>query len=181
MPKKTRTAPSKRSSRPSKPSVASSTAPITPMPRDWWELIRVLQFHRVRYLLVGGHAVSVHASPRLTEDLDILVQPTLANGRRLHAALVDFGFGSLAPRPEEILDPDVFWQFGRKPLRIDVLTHIPDVVFADAWRRRVSARFVDIEVPVIGLDDLIANKRASGRPKDWADVAALESVRDRLG
>jgi hypothetical protein len=179
MPKKIPAARSKRSSRQSKRSVDGPTALDTPMPPDWWELLRVLQSNRVRFLLIGGHAVSVHSTPRLTEDLDILVQATLANGRRLHAALVEFGFGSLAPAPEEILDEDVFWQFGRKPLRVDVLTHIPAVVFADAWKRRVAVRFADFEIPVIGLDDLIANKRASGRPKDLADVTSLETARAR--
>lgn len=91
------------------------------MPPDWWDLLRRLQEHRVRYLVIGGHAVSVHASPRLTEDLDILVEPTLTNGKRLRAALLDFGLGSVAPRAQELLEHDAFWQFGRKPLRIDVL------------------------------------------------------------
>ena len=146
------------------------------MPRDWLELLRSFQKHRVRYLLIGGHAVSVHASPRLTEDMDVLVEATLPNGKRLHAALREFGLGSFAPRAEEVLEHDVFWQFGRKPLRVDVLTHIPAVVFGLAWRRRTLARLGDVDVPVIGIDDLIANKRASGRPKDLADVAALEQA-----
>lgn len=177
MSKKTPAARSKRSSRPSKRSGAAPTVSAMPMPPDWWDLLRRLQEHRVRYLVIGGHAVSVHASPRLTEDLDILVEPTLTNGKRLRAALLDFGLGSFAPRAQELLGHDAFWQFGRKPLRIDVLTHVPAVVFAAAWKRRGTARFGDVDVAVIGIEDLIANKRASGRPKDLVDVEALERAR----
>lgn len=146
------------------------------MHADWWELLRTLSKHRVRYLLIGGHAVSVHATPRNTEDMDILVEQTPSNGTRLHAALVEFGLGSFAPRPEEILEHDVFWQFGRKPVRIDILTQIPAVAFGPAWKRRAIARFAQLEVPILGIEDLIANKRAAGRPKDLADVASLEAA-----
>lgn len=109
--------------------------------------------------------------------MDLLVERSLANGKRLQTALTEFGFGSLAPRPEQILEPDTFWQFGRKPLRVDVLTHIPAVTFASAWKRRVKVTLGELEVPVLGLDDLIANKRAAGRTKDVADAEMLEAVR----
>jgi predicted nucleotidyltransferase len=177
MSKKTPRVPTRRSSPPSKSSDAGSTGATTPMPRDWWELLATLQRHRVRYLLIGGHAVSAHGTPRTTEDMDLLVERTLANGRRLRAALIEFGLGSLAPRAEEILETDTFWQFGRKPLRIDILTHIPAVTFASAWKRRVVVQVDDVEVPVLGLDDLIANKRAAGRAKDHVDADMLEAVR----
>ena len=149
------------------------------MPRDWWELLETFQRHRVRYLLIGGHAVSAHGSPRATEDIDLWVDRTLANGKRLHAALVEFGLGSFAPKAEEILDPDTFWQFGRKPLRVDILTNIPAVSFRTAWPRRAVARMDGLEIPVLGLDDLIANKRAAGRAKDFADVEMLVAFRRR--
>ncbi len=119
------------------------------MPPDWWELLETLQRHRVRYLLIGGHAVSVHGTPRTTEDMDLTVAQTRANGVRLRAALIEFGLGSFAPQAAEILEPDMFW------------------------------RFPGLDVPVLGLDDLLANKRAAGRPKDLADVDALEAARAR--
>ena len=180
MAKKTAPARSKRSSRPSKSSGGDGTAPTTPMHTDWWDVLRTLNEHGVRYLLIGGHAVSVHASPRYTEDLDILVEPTRANGVRLHRALVAFGLGSFAPAPDELVRGP-FWQFGRKPVRIDVLTEIPAVEFRTAWRRRAEARFGDLVVPILGHLDLIANKRAAGRAKDLADVEALERALRRPG
>jgi hypothetical protein len=173
MSKKTARARSKRSSRPSKSSAVAGTAPTTPMHTDWWDVLRTLNDHGVRYLLIGGHAVSVHSAPRYTEDLDILVEPTRANGARLHRALVAFGLGSFAPRADELVRGP-FWQFGRKPVRIDVLTEIPAIDFRKAWARRVEARYGDLLVPILGRADLIANKRAAGRPKDLVDAEALE-------
>src|SRR5690242_2150513 len=84
--KKTAPARSKKSLRPSKSSGDGGTARTTPLHTDWSEVLRTLSQHGVRYLLIGGHAVSVHSSPRYTEDLDILVEPTRANGLRLHRA-----------------------------------------------------------------------------------------------
>lgn len=145
----------------------------TPLHADWLDLLRLLEKHRVRYLLIGGHAVSTHAEPRYTEDLDILVAPTRANGVRLRAALTAFGLGSVAPSPDEIAKPGPFWTFGRKPIRLDVLTEIPAVSFAAAWKRRLDVVLGGCNVHVIGREDLLANKRASGRPKDLADADAI--------
>lgn len=177
MSKKMPPARTKRSSPRSKSSGAASTDTTTPLPPDWSELLATLTRHRVRFLLVGGHAVSAHGTPRTTEDMDLLVDRTLANGKRLRAALIEFGLGSFAPSAEEILEPDTLWQFGRKPLRVDILTHIPAVSFEGAWRRRVTVDLGGIGIPVLGLDDLIANKRAAGRAKDRADAEMLEAVR----
>ena len=151
MSRKTPPVRTKRSSPRSKSSGAGSTAATTSMPRDWSELLATLARHRVRFLVVGGHAVSAHGRPRTTEDMDLLVERTLTNGKRLRAALVDFGLGSFAPRAEEILEPDTFWQFGRRPLRVDILTHIPAVSFEGAWRRRVTVDLGGIGIPVLGL------------------------------
>ncbi len=177
MSKKTPPARTKRSSPRSNSSGDGSTGVTTQMPRDWSDLLATLARHRVRYLLIGGHAVSVHGTPRTTEDMDLLVDRTLANGKKLRAALLDFGLGSFAPSAEEILEPDTFWQFGRKPLRVDILTHIPAVTFATAWRRRIQVSIDGTEVSILGLEDLIANKRAAGRTKDVADAEMLEAVR----
>jgi hypothetical protein len=78
-------------------------------------------------VLIGGHAIAVHAEPRFTEDLDVLVEPSLANARRLHAALTEFGFANVIPDPEHFAVPDRVWMLGRKPRRIDVLTGISGV------------------------------------------------------
>lgn len=143
---------------------------------DWTEFLSLLISKRVRFILVGGHAVAAHGEPRLTEDLDVFVDRTLANAVRLREALVAFGFGSAVPAAKQLAVPGKIWMLGRKPWRIDVLTKIDGVTFARAWRGRVAADFGAGPLFMIGCKDLIANKRASGRDKDLRDVAMLEAM-----
>jgi hypothetical protein len=142
--------------------------------RDWTEFLSVLIARRVRFLLVGGHAVAGHGEPRLTEDLDVFVEPTVANAKRLREALEDFGFGAVAPSVEELSTVDKIFMLGRKPWRIDILTGIDGVTFREAWATKVEAKFAVKPLFVIGRDALIANKRASARDKDLLDIALLE-------
>jgi hypothetical protein len=138
--------------------------------------LSLLISHRVRFVLVGGHAVAAHGEPRLTEDLDVFVGPGLTNARRLRAALVEFGFGSLLPSVSELARPGRIWMLGRKPWRIDILSRIDGVAFARVWKGRVHARFHTGSLPIIGFTELITNKKAAARPKDLADVARLEAL-----
>jgi len=147
--------------------------------RDWTEFLSLLISRRVRFVLVGGHAVAAHGEPRLTEDLDVFVEPTVANATRLRAALSAFGFKDALPPARELAIPGKIWMLGRKPWRIDVLTKIDGVTFHQAWKGRVRVDFGPGSLFVIGRRDLIANKRASGRDKDLRDVAILESMRSR--
>ncbi len=142
--------------------------------RDWTEFLSALIAHRVRFVLVGGHAVAGHGQPRLTEDLDVFVEPTLANARRLHDALVAFGFGAVTPVADELARKDRVFMLGRKPWRIDILTGIDGVSFREAWASRVVADFRAAPLFVIGRSALLKNKRAAGRTKDLLDVALLE-------
>jgi hypothetical protein len=145
--------------------------------RDWSEFLKLLISNRVKFVLVGGHAVAGHGEPRLTEDLDILVEATLANARRLRNALLEFGMGSAAPPARSLAELGKIWMLGRKPWRIDILTEIDGVDFSEVWRGRVELPFEGGSLPVIGMAELIRNKRAAGRPKDLGDVAALEASR----
>lgn len=143
--------------------------------RDWSEFLCALIARRVRFVLVGGHAVAGHGEPRLTEDLDVFVEPTLTNARRLRSALLDFGFGEDAPPAAVLAAPDKVFMIGRKPHRIDILTGIDGVSFDEAWSSRVEAQFEATPLFVIGRTALIDNKRASGRDKDLFDLAMLEA------
>jgi len=145
-------------------------ADLTP---DWREFLSLLISHRVKFVVVGGHAVAVHARARTTEDLDVFVEPTLANGRRLRGVLVDFGFGEAAPDAKVLATPGKVFMIGVVPFRIDVITRISGVSFARAWSSRVRVDTEIGKVPFVGRAALIANKRASGRPKDLADLALL--------
>ena len=127
----------------------------------------------VRFLIVGGYALAAHGLPRYTGDLDAWVWVDPENARRVVTALTTFGFGSLGLREADFETPDVVVQLGYPPLRIDVLTSIDGVNFDEAWPRRIILPIDGYDVPFIGRDDLIANKRAVGRPQDRADVTRL--------
>jgi predicted nucleotidyltransferase len=128
----------------------------------------------VRFLVVGGHAVSLHARPRATKDLDLWLDARAENIVRACAALA--AFGAPAPIVEDLraAEPDEIVWMGRAPARIDLLQSIPGVTFASAWRRRVMFDLEGTSVPFIGILDLVANKRAVGRPQDRRDVRSLE-------
>ena len=144
--------------------------------RDWNEFLCALIARRVRFVLVGGHAVAGHGQARLTEDLDVFVEPTLANATRLRDALVDFGFGAVVPSIADLAKPDRVLMLGHKPWRIDILTGIDGVSFRAAWATRVTAEFVPSPLYVIGRSALLKNKRAAGRDKDLLDVAPRDAA-----
>lgn len=145
------------------------------MNRDFVEMLAALSAADAEYLLVGAHALAVHGRPRATGDLDIWVRPTPENARRVWAALARFGAPMGDLTVEDLHSPDIVFQMGVPPARIDILTDIDGVKFESAWPRRVTAKIGTQSVPVIGREDLLANKKAAGRPKDLADVAWLES------
>ena len=141
--------------------------------RDWTEFLSLPIGRRVRFVLVGGHAVAGHGEPRLTEDLDVFVEPTLANARRLRSALADFGYGSVAPPATELARADRVFMLGRKPWRIDVLTGIDGVTFREAWATRVEAQFEVAPLFVIGRDALLRNQPRAAIGRAFARPAVL--------
>lgn len=142
--------------------------------KDFEELFAFLDAHEVRFLVVGGYAFAFHAKPRYTKDLDILIDSTPDNAQRILQALDDFGFGSLGLKIEDLTTPGNIIQLGHPPSRIDFLNSLKKVSFEEAWEHRVQGNFSGQEVFYIGLEDLIRNKQAVGRPQDRADVAILK-------
>jgi len=138
------------------------------------EFIALLNSTKVNYLVVGGHAVAFHGRPRFTGDVDFFVERSAENAARLVDVVKAFGFGSVGAKAEDFLQPGMVVQLGRPPNRIDLLTSIDGVEFADAWRRKVAGDLDGIPVSFIGKQDLLANKRATGRPQDIADASELE-------
>ena len=141
--------------------------------RDFREFIECCVAHDVRFLIVGGYALAAHGHPRATKDLDVWLWPDPANADRVIEALDEFGFGSLDLTRDDFLEPETVIQLGDPPLRIDLLTSISGVAFAECWPRRIGVDVGGIEAAFIALDDLIANKLASGRPQDLVDAATL--------
>ncbi len=144
------------------------------MNRDFVEMLSALSEAGADYLVVGAHALAAHGVPRATGDLDIWVRPTRDNAERVWAALERFG----APLDElalaDLHSPDVVFQIGVAPNRVDLLTSITGVTFDEAWPDRIHVQLSGLEVPTIGREALIRNKRAVGRPRDMADIAELE-------
>jgi hypothetical protein len=116
----------------------------------------------------------MHGHPRYTGDLDIFVDATATNAAALVDAYREFGFDPPGLAPELFTTPDNVVRIGVEPVRLEVLTSISGVSFAEAYPRRVEVVLGDLNVPFISYDDLIKNKIASGRGKDRVDVEALQ-------
>ena len=143
---------------------------------DLREFIESLNAHGVEYLIVGGHAVGYHGFPRYTGDVDFFIGHTPENAARTAAALRAFGVPTDDALERSLACPDRILQLGVPPNRVDVLTSISGVEFVDARPAGVDGTLDGLPVRFLGRDDLLRNKRASGRPKDLADAAEIERV-----
>jgi hypothetical protein len=140
---------------------------------DFLEMLSALSAAGAEFLVVGAHALAAHGRPRATGDLDLWVRPTAENADRVYAALRRFGAPLHDLQPGELASPDLVFQIGVAPARIDLLTSISGVTFEEGWATRITVPIGGLQVPVIGRDRLIQNKRAAGRPRDLADLADL--------
>lgn len=141
--------------------------------KDFEEFFASFNKFGVQYLVVGGYAFALHAHPRYTGDMDVFIQASEENARRVMEALLDFGFTASSLSWEDFAVVGRVVQLGQPPLRIDIMTAIDGVAFDDAWRRRMNATYGRQQVPFISKADLIANKRASGRKQDLLDLESL--------
>ncbi len=141
---------------------------------DFVDLLRAFVNADVRFLVVGAYALALHGRPRGTGDLDVWVEATPENAARVMTALAAFGAPLNDISRKDFSQPGVTYQMGVDPCRIDVLTDLTGVTFAEVWPERVRHHFGDVEVEFIGKESFIRNKRATGRPKDLVDVDGLE-------
>jgi hypothetical protein len=146
--------------------------------KDFSEFVELCIAHDVRFLIVGGYALAAHGLPRATGDLDAWVLSSHENANRIVVVLEEFGFGGVGVDVTDFEKADSIVQLGYPPFRIDILTSIDGVDFESAWLRRVLVQMGDVEVPFIGREDLIANKKAAGRPQDLVDVDRLTRSKD---
>jgi hypothetical protein len=145
---------------------------------DFDEFIGSLIAHGVDFLVVGAYALAFHGAPRFTGDLDILIQPSLDNASRLLAALDAFGFPVTDLRRETIADRRRMLQMGVPPVQIHVMSAISGVEWDEAWADRAAGSLGSHTVHFLGRETFLRNKRAAGRPKDLADIDALEPGSD---
>lgn len=141
---------------------------------DFEDLFAAFNAADVRYLVVGAYAVTFHARPRFTKDLDVWVDPDPRNAARVYRALTAFGAPLESVSESDFTDANLVFQLGVAPNRIDIVMGIEAVAFPDAWSRRVEARYGAHAIHVISRQDLITNKRAVGRQRDQEDLRALE-------
>ncbi len=144
---------------------------------DFEELLRLLEKHKVDYMIVGGYAVAFHGYPRFTKDIDVFYDVSTDNLERLRNALMEFGFQPKQLATETFTDPGAVVTFGIAPVRVDLLNSIDGVKYPDARAGRVRGRYGRIEVSFIGRAELLRNKRATGRLRDAADAEELEPDR----
>jgi hypothetical protein len=148
------------------------------MTKDFKDLLKALNAHAVKYLLIGGHAFSVHSQPRTTKDLDVFIRSDPENAKAVFSALAQFGAPLQGMSPADFADGTTF-QMGQPPDRIDVLQRIDGVTFDEAWENRIAGNIDgEVETAVISRDDLIRNKLATGREQDLLDVKVLRKAAD---
>ena len=141
---------------------------------DFREFVELLNKNDVLYMIVGGYAVGFHGHPRYTGDLDIWLLPTQDNANKIVKAIESFGFGSLGISQEDLSSEGLIIQLGYPPLRIDLLTSIDGVKFEECYPNRKTTVIDGLLINFISYDDLIKNKKASGRHQDLGDIENLE-------
>ena len=146
--------------------------------QDFRDMLSALNDASVDYLVVGAYAVAAHGFPRATGDLDIWVRANPESAPKVLKALQVFGAPMHEIDESDFASPSVVFQIGIPPGRIDILTMVSGLDFDSAWTNKISLTIDDVTFPVIGRADLISNKRATGRPKDLADIAGLEAGDD---
>ena len=144
------------------------------------DFLSLLNKHKVEYLVIGGYAVAIHGYVRGTSDIDIWVNPTSENADKMLTVMLDFGFGEYDFDIKDFLitSKSGFVSIGEIPFKIEILTKTLGVTFEEAYPHRKTASIDDIMVNFIGLDDLIANKKAVAREKDLNDIANLMDLNE---
>jgi hypothetical protein len=140
---------------------------------DFVDLLRAFAAADVRCLVVGAYALALHGRPRATGDLDIWVDASADNAPRIMRALAGFGAPLRDVSETDFSREGIVYQIGLPPGRIDILTQLTGLTFAEAWPDRVRGRFGDVDVDFIGREAFIRNKKATGRTRDLGDIEGL--------
>jgi len=143
--------------------------------KDYEELLQLLNKHQVKYCIVGAYAIAFYGKPRYTKDIDILIEPSVENGKRIVQALNDFGFGRLDLSEQDFVEEGNIIQLGYEPVRVDIITSITGVGFREAWGNKVTGSYGKEKVFFIGLKELIRSKEMTGRKQDAVDVEILRN------
>jgi predicted nucleotidyltransferase len=142
---------------------------------DFTDLLKLFNDNNVKYLVIGGYAFIQYAEPRYTKDLDLWISTEVANATAVFRALREFGAPLAGMTEQDFAEEGYFYQMGVPPVRVDILMGIPGLEFETAWANRVEVDFDGLSVSFISKKDLIAAKRASGRPQDLNDADLLDA------
>ena len=137
---------------------------------DYRDLLRILNEERVRYRIVGGYAWMAHTEPRYTEDLDIWIEPAHGNAVSMLKALARFGVPTTDVSAADFVEPEVFFQIGVEPVRVDLMTSVPALEFEPAWSNRMTVDWEGVSSAVLSWKDVQRAKVASDRKRDRADL-----------
>lgn len=142
--------------------------------KDFEEFIKLLNYHKAKYLIIGAYALIYYTLPRNTGDIDFFIEASAANAQKIIMVLKDFGFSDIDFKEKDFTDSNNVIQLGYSPNRIDILTGISGISFSEAYKNRVNGKIGAEDVYFISARDLLKNKKTSGRTKDIADSELLE-------
>ena len=143
------------------------------LPQDFRDFLKLLNFKKIEYLLIGGYAVGYYGYPRATADMDIWIAISKKNAKKIVEAIKDFGMNTPELNESIFLEPGKIIRMGYPPIRIEVLTEISGVNFEQCYARRKETKIDGIKIKIISFEDLLKNKKASGRYKDLNDLENL--------
>lgn len=144
---------------------------------DYRDILSIFNEQDVEYLVVGAYALAAHGLPRATGDIDLWIRRSEENASRVWQSLARFGAPLTDLNPQDLVTSDIVFQIGVAPRRIDILTSIAALEFDEAWGHRKVVEVEGLQIPVLGREDLLKNKKALRRDKDLGDIAWLERRR----
>ena len=147
--------------------------------KDFEEFIKLLNYHKIKYVIVGAYALIYYTLPRNTGDIDIFIEASELNAGKILDVLKDFGFQSMELQKEDFLKPDIVIQLGYPPNRIDIITGVSGISFSEVYNNRVEIKMGTEKVWIISANDLLKNKKSTNRAKDKADAELLEKFLQR--
>lgn len=142
--------------------------------KDIIDFLGLCNKHEIKYLVIGGYAVSIHGYPRSTKDIDVCIEMSDMNASNMVQVIKDFGFGSLNLTKDDFLKKHFITQLGFPPLRIDILNDLDGVSFEEAWKNKKIVKIENMPVNFIGYNELLIVKEKAGRPQDIADLDRLK-------
>lgn len=144
------------------------------IPSDYKDLLRLLNKHKIRYLIVGAYAVIYYTEPRYTKDMNIWIEPTIKNAKKVYEALREFGVPLKGISVEDFTNSNLVYQIGVEPIRVDIMMNIPNIKFSYAWKRKTTASFNGIKINIIGINELLKSKEKTKRDYDIKDIENLK-------